>query len=264
MGKYKRKRSVGRTPAVELGVRTRARSAAVASAAAAPAPKRRRKQATARAEAEAAVRGNGGGAAPAGCCYLQLRSCRRLFMPAVDVQCPVPPLLPAAAVQWPGASEEPVEPEVAGISRCSSTASSVDVLVLAVAPARETSGGEAEEARENCDVESVVVSDSAGCRRQRRETTPSSRPPVDLSDEEYSQAADNDPKRHLGRTALATTTATVACRRARMPPAGEIEEFFGAAEKAQAERFAAKYNFDVARGLPLGVGRYEWTPVASG
>jgi len=25
-----------------------------------------------------------------------------------------------------------------------------------------------------------------------------------------------------------------------MPPAGEIEEFFGAAEKAQAERFAAK------------------------
>lgn len=151
MGKYMRKRSVGRTPAVELGVRTRARSAAVASTAAtaaaaaeAPAPKRPRKQATARAEAEAeaAVRGNGGGAAPAaGCCYLQLRS-RRLFMPAGDVQCPVPPS-PAAAVQRPGASGEPVE-VVAGISRCSSTASSVDV-VLAVAPARETSGGEADE-----------------------------------------------------------------------------------------------------------------------
>lgn len=25
-----------------------------------------------------------------------------------------------------------------------------------------------------------------------------------------------------------------------------------------------RYNFDVARGLPLGAGRYEWTPVASG
>ncbi|XP_066378933.1 cyclin-dependent kinase inhibitor 1-like [Miscanthus floridulus] len=268
MGKYMRKRSVGRTPAVELGVRTRARSAAVANAAAAgaaaeaPAPKRPRKQATARAEAEAeaAVRGNGGGASP-GCCYLQLRS-RRLFMSAGDVQCPVPPL-PAVAVQRSVPSGEPVV-EVAGM--CSSTASSVDV-VLAMAPARETSGGEAEEAHEDCkcDVESVV-SDSAGCGRERRETTPSSRPSVDLSDEEWSQATDDDPKRHLGRTALATTATTtaVACRRARMPPTGEIEEFFGAAEKAQAERFAAKYNFDVERGLPLGAGRYEWTPVASG
>jgi hypothetical protein len=40
--------------------------------------------------------------------------------------------------------------------------------------------------------------------------------------------------------ATTATTTAVACRRARMPPAGEIEEFFAAAEKAQAERFAAK------------------------
>ena len=30
--------------------------------------------------------------------------------------------------------------------------------------------------------------------------------------------------------------------RARMPPAAEIEEFFAAAEKAEAERFAAKWK----------------------
>lgn len=158
MGKYrrKRKRSVGRTPAVDLGlgVRTRARSASVASASAsataaaadAPAPKRPRKQATARAETEAevAVRGNAGGPAPAGCCYLQLRS-RRLFMPAGrEVHCPVPPF-PAAAVQRFGASREAVEVG-AGISRCSSTASLVDVVLAAAAPAAgERSGGEAEE-----------------------------------------------------------------------------------------------------------------------
>jgi hypothetical protein len=75
----------------------------------------------------------------------------------------------------------------------------------------------------------------------RREATPSSRPPVGLSDEESSQAqaADEHRHRHRGPSSAAATTA-VACR-ARTPPAAEeIEEFFAAAEKAVAERFAAK------------------------
>jgi hypothetical protein len=147
MGKYmrKRKRNVGRTtPAAEHGVRTRAQSDAVAStasAAAAAAPKRPRKQTT------AAVTGNTSGAAAPGSCYLHLRTRRLQFLPGGEgeVQRPVPPL-PAAAAQRSSsvASGEPVEG--AGSSRCSSTASSsVDVVVLAVAPASERGGGEAEE-----------------------------------------------------------------------------------------------------------------------
>ncbi|TKW20325.1 hypothetical protein SEVIR_4G079400v4 [Setaria viridis] len=266
MGKYMRKRT-GRAPAGELaqvvvGVRTRSRSAAFASAAAAPAPKRPRKQAAARAEVEVGAvtgRGDGGCAAAAGC-YLQLRS-RRLFMAAAaaEVRCSVPAEEKAAlpGTTQSGATGEPVV-VVTGMSRCSSTASSVDVVVAA---ARERSDGAAEvQAREDPDVESSV-SDSAGCGRERREATPSSRPPVDLSDEESSQAADD--QKHHRRMSLNAATAAVACR-ARMPAEEEMEDFFASAEKAEAERFAAKYNFDVARGLPLDSGgRFEWTTVAA-
>lgn len=148
-----RKRT-GRAPAAELaqvvvGVRTRSRSAAFASAAAAaaPTPKRpRNKQAAARAEVEVgeAGRGDDGGcaAAAAAGCYLQLRS-RSLFM-AADVRCPVPMEEKAALLAGEetrsGASLEPVV-RVAGFSRCSSTASSVNVIVAA---ARERSRGAAE------------------------------------------------------------------------------------------------------------------------
>lgn len=97
----------------------------------------------------AAVTGNTSGAAAPGSCYLHLRTRRLQFLPGGEgegeVQRPVPPL-PAAAAQRSSsvASGEPVEG--AGSSRCSSTASSsVDVVVLAVAPASERSGGEAEE-----------------------------------------------------------------------------------------------------------------------
>ncbi|EMS48766.1 Cyclin-dependent kinase inhibitor 2 [Triticum urartu] len=140
---------------------------------------------------------------------------------------------------------------------------------------------------ESGDVESSV-SDSECGGRDRRETTPSSRSPADLSDLESSQAADE--QKHKRRRYPATTTTTAAPfrldleARARMPPAAEIDEFFAAAEKAQAERFAAnrsiavtdaatlslvlslphcRYNFDVARGVPLNAGRFEWTPVAT-
>nr|CAB3467454.1 unnamed protein product [Digitaria exilis] len=235
MGKYMRKRT-GRAPAaaevaqVVVGVRTRSRSAAAAAFASAaveppaPAPKRpRTKQAAARGEVE--VRGDGGG------CYLQLRS-RRLFMAvkAAEARRPVAPEGNAAARSGEASLLEPVV-MVAGISRCSSTASSVDVV--AAAAALERSGGAMEVgAREDRDGESAV-SDSECGGRQRREATPSSRLPVDLSDEESSQAA-GDPKHHR-----LTATASLACR-ARMPAEEEIDEFFAAAEKAEAERFAAK------------------------
>jgi hypothetical protein len=76
----------------------------------------------------------------------------------------------------------------------------------------------------------------------RREATPSSLPAVDyLSDLESSQATDEHRHKRCRRTPPATSTAAFHLQsRARMPAAEEIEEFFAAAEKAQAERFAAK------------------------
>ncbi|GJN29309.1 hypothetical protein PR202_gb17526 [Eleusine coracana subsp. coracana] len=261
MGKYIRKCRGGggagtAAPAVVVaGVRTRSRSAAAASA---PASKRPRKAAPTRAEVEAL--GDDGAGAAEGCCYLQLRS-RSVFMVAAEVVAvsprePVPPVAVAAEEEEEEASH--VEAVAGVVSRCSSTASSsVDAAALNHCAA---------EAHRNCGEESSV-SDSAGCgRREWREMTPSSRAPGDISDQESSKAADDDPKhRHPRPRSSATATTTVACRARTMPPAEEIEEFFAAAEKAEAERFAAKYNFDVVRGVPLDAGgRFEWTPVSSG
>jgi hypothetical protein len=75
----------------------------------------------------------------------------------------------------------------------------------------------------------------------RRETTPSSLPPVDyLSDLESSQATDEHRQKRRRRTPATSAAAFQLQQRSRMPAAEEIEEFFAAAEKAQAERFAAK------------------------
>ncbi|KAM3209143.1 hypothetical protein ACQJBY_063688 [Aegilops geniculata] len=244
---------------VALGVRTRSRAAAL------DAKMRKQQRATTSATARAvedALRGRDGGDAAAGC-YLHLRS-RRLFMPAASAvvdQLRGRGVRDEASTAGLPDSGPSVEATVgAGVSRCSSTASTA-----ADVAARERSGDEAE-ACESRDVESSV-SDSECGGRDRRETTPSSRSPVDLSYLESSQAADE--QKHKHRRCPATTTTTAAPfrldleARARMPPAAEIDEFFAAAEKAQAERFAAKYNFDVARGVPLNAGRFEWTPVAT-
>uniref|UniRef100_A0ACD6AK10 Uncharacterized protein n=1 Tax=Avena sativa TaxID=4498 RepID=A0ACD6AK10_AVESA len=266
MGKYMR-RKCGRggaagdsgkqaAPAVVLGPRTRSRAAVAVSESEAN-PAKRRKQAD-----EASSDGRDAGDASAGC-YLHLRS-RRLFMPAASA---VAEEEASAARRADSLAAPSGEAGAVGISRCSSTASStVDVA------ARERSGGEAE-ARENADVESSVSdsSERGGRESLRRETTPSSsRLPIDCSDLESNQAqATDEQQKRKRRRSPATTTTTVTTTafhlqsRLRMPAEEEIDEFFAAAEKAQAQRFAAKYNFDVALGLPLNAGRFEWTPVAT-
>lgn len=89
----------------------------------------------------------------------------------------------------------------------------------------------------------------------RRETTPSSRAHGELSDLESDLAG----HKTTGRSLPAATSAAQPI----VPPAQEIEEFFAAAEAAQAKRFASKYNFDFVHGVPLDAGRFEWTPVVS-
>jgi hypothetical protein len=136
MGKYmRRRRSRGAAlgdaeaaPAAVVlggGVRTRSRSAAVVAGAN---PAKRRKQAT-----EAATTATGS-VEEAGC-YLHLRS-RRLFMPVAVAARGDLGVEEASTSRQANSSAPSGEAIAAGISRCSSAASS--------AAARERSGGEAE------------------------------------------------------------------------------------------------------------------------
>ncbi|KAG6525175.1 hypothetical protein ZIOFF_015127 [Zingiber officinale] len=59
----------------------------------------------------------------------------------------------------------------------------------------------------------------------------------------------------LESTARTTTTSTRTT-----PTKSEIEEFFDAAERDQALRFADKYNYDVINDVPLN-GRFRWVPI---
>ncbi|XP_047329431.1 cyclin-dependent kinase inhibitor 7 [Impatiens glandulifera] len=47
---------------------------------------------------------------------------------------------------------------------------------------------------------------------------------------------------------------------AKMPPMEEIESFFSASELFEKKRFSEKYNFDVAKDVPLE-GRYQWVQI---
>ncbi|KAL5982430.1 hypothetical protein ACLOJK_016501 [Asimina triloba] len=82
-----------------------------------------------------------------------------------------------------------------------------------------------------------------------RETTPSSHLPSE-SDELESTASPRAGNSRRKPTAV------------KMPSEEEIEEFFAAAEKDENKRFAEKYNFDVAKEVPLE-GRYEWEALVS-
>uniref|UniRef100_J3LHD2 Cyclin-dependent kinase inhibitor domain-containing protein n=1 Tax=Oryza brachyantha TaxID=4533 RepID=J3LHD2_ORYBR len=248
MGKYMRKfrgATGEEVAAVEVtqvvGVRTRSRSAAATRGAVATkvqgASTRRRK-----ALLPAPVGSAMGALRDSGSCYLQLRS-RMLFMAPP----PPPPTARAPAVEAapPGAARG-----------APSTASSVDLAAqdrsLACRSDVAEAGGE--------HVHESSASDSgSGHDRERRESTPSSFLPGEVSDLESDLAGQKRSRPLPSATASTHQEAT----RPRMPPAAEIEEFFAAAEEAEAKRFAAKYNFDVVRGVPLDAGRFEWTPVVS-
>ncbi|XP_062220386.1 cyclin-dependent kinase inhibitor 1-like [Phragmites australis] len=253
MGKYMRKcrgAAGEEVAAVEVtqvvGVRTRSRSASAATAPAVKggvakvAPKRRKalRPATATTGDSATVGAGGDG----GSCYLQLRS-RMLFkVPPSDSRAPKP-------AEDAGAGQCAVLATV--LSRCSSTASSLKVS------AKERSAAcrsDAAEAGGDHIPEGSASNSGSGRDRDRRETTPSS-----LAHGESSDLESDLMGQKSGRSLTAATLAV----QPRRPPAAEIEEFFAAAEEAQAKSFASKYNFDVVRSVPLDAGRFKWTPVVS-
>lgn len=126
MGKYMRKcrgAAGEEVAAVEVtqvvGVRTRSRSAAATGGVAKVAP-RRKKAALAPANVVAGEPAAVGAGGDGGSCYIHLRS-RMLFMAPPQPQPSVPTPAEAAGAGQEGAAL------AAGLSRCSSTASSVDV-----------------------------------------------------------------------------------------------------------------------------------------
>ncbi|XP_020165560.1 cyclin-dependent kinase inhibitor 1 [Aegilops tauschii subsp. strangulata] len=246
MGKYMRKCraedvAVGGVEVTQaVGVRTRSRAAAANVVVS----KRRRPLPPASPSASSAL-----ARAQGGSCYLKLRS-RMLFM--------APPAPASASAAAAGHGAPPPLP--AGLSRCSSTASSVDASAAAQDRSLPSCGSDAAANKAGAPEGSASNNAESGGNRERRETTPSSHFPGDLSDLESDLAGKNS-----GRSSLPQTLAAQAqpAARSRVPPAAEIEEFFAAAEEAEARRFACKYNFDVARGVPLDSGRYEWTPAVS-
>ncbi|CAM0943967.1 unnamed protein product [Alopecurus aequalis] len=242
MGKYMRKckGAVGEATQA-VGVRTRSRAAAVATKRRRPLPPSPLRVADAVAAAASSP-----GVGESGSCYLKLRS-RMLFM--------APPAPAHGAEAGHGAA--------ALLSRCSSTASSVDASSAAAQDRTTPCRSDAAEAGSD-NIRQGSASDnseSGGRDRERRETTPSShRLPGELSDLESDLAGQN---RSRSPPSAVTSTQVQAAARASMPPAAEIEEFFAAAEEAEAKRFASKYNFDVGRGVPLDAGRFEWVPAVS-
>ncbi|EEC80219.1 hypothetical protein OsI_22142 [Oryza sativa Indica Group] len=194
--------------------------------------------------------GGGGGDDGEGGCYLRLRS-RRL------------PFVAAAVVS--SRREEALGDSVA---EAASSSSSRAVELLGCSGEEEAMAEKVcTQAGEDHDEESSVG--DSGCGRERSATTPSSRRPpgdADSSDAESNQEAKQQMCRRSSTTSAAAFHAGATTRSFRMmaPPAAaaEIEEFLAAAERSEAERFAAKYNFDVVRGVPLdagGAGRFEWT-----
>ncbi|XP_074590886.1 uncharacterized protein LOC141846746 [Curcuma longa] len=91
-------------------------------------------------------------------------------------------------------------------------------------------------------LESSNRNDIDSARRARREATHSSAARPEAGD--------------LESTARMTTTTSARTT----PTNAEIEEFFSAAERDQALRFADKYNYDVINDVPLN-GRFRWVPI---
>lgn len=90
----------------------------------------------------------------------------------------------------------------------------------------------------------IETSTSNLSNRGRRETTPSSEIQEE-SGELESTARPTEANAH--RRSLAGA----------MPSEIELEEFFVAAEKKLQKKFTEKYNYDIAKDVPLE-GRYEW------
>ncbi|OAY45671.1 cyclin-dependent kinase inhibitor 7 isoform X2 [Manihot esculenta] len=79
-----------------------------------------------------------------------------------------------------------------------------------------------------------------------RETTPSS--------QFYGDTDDMDSTRADGGKNF---RKTFPVEKVSMPTQAEMDEFFAEAEKKEQKRFAEKYNYDIAKDIPLE-GRYQW------
>ncbi|CAD5169031.1 unnamed protein product [Musa acuminata subsp. malaccensis] len=204
----------------DVGARTRARTLALASAAAVAGSKRRNAAAPPPEVVQTST-------------YLQLRSRHLVMMTRGKTQRPANS----------SASSNP-DPSVERVSRCSSNASSEVVFNEQASRKRKLWCNSNSSSRIGSDGE---VLDSSTCnfesRRARREMPPSNEAQCEAGDLE------------------SMTEASSSWRKAEATPTqAEIEEFFAAAEREQAQQFADKYNYDVVHDVPFD-GRFEWVRI---
>ncbi|OIT07235.1 PREDICTED: cyclin-dependent kinase inhibitor 7-like isoform X2 [Nicotiana attenuata] len=86
--------------------------------------------------------------------------------------------------------------------------------------------------------------------------------PIDQPNPPTEHCGDSEEMESLSTTTKKSSSSAVSAHRkppsaAKVPSEVEIEEFFSVAEKREQKRFAEKYNYDIAKDVPLK-GRYQW------
>ncbi|XP_016496960.1 uncharacterized protein LOC107815834 [Nicotiana tabacum] len=85
--------------------------------------------------------------------------------------------------------------------------------------------------------------------------------PIDQPNPPTEHCGDSEEMESSSTTTKKSSSAASAHRKppsaAKVSSEAEIEEFFSAAEKREQKRFAEKYNYDIAKDVPLK-GRYQW------
>ncbi|KAF7809820.1 cyclin-dependent kinase inhibitor 7-like [Senna tora] len=87
---------------------------------------------------------------------------------------------------------------------------------------------------------------------------------VDSAQVETSTCNSGDERREMSPSSElrpnSPTETNTRCISTDMPSDLELEEFFASAENDIQKRFAEKYNYDIAKDVPLE-GRYEWVQI---
>ncbi|XP_016502804.1 uncharacterized protein LOC107820952 isoform X1 [Nicotiana tabacum] len=86
--------------------------------------------------------------------------------------------------------------------------------------------------------------------------------PIDQPNPPTEHCGDSEEMESSSTTTKKSSSSAVDAHRkpssaAKVPSEAEIEEFFSVAEKREQKRFAEKYNYDIAKDVPLK-GRYQW------
>ncbi|XP_073025211.1 uncharacterized protein [Primulina eburnea] len=103
---------------------------------------------------------------------------------------------------------------------------------------------------------SVVVSPDLECESSDGEISME----INCSRIDHESTPTSETRGDSEQSSLESTPHAACPHRTSASSTAEIEEFFAAAEKYEQKRFAEKYNYDIAKDVPLE-GKYEWVPL---